>query len=310
MVPMGEPRSRSRRAELAREAEAPRRVRIHGHEVSYRAAGEGPVLLLVHGMAGSCRTWRHVMAELAEDHTVIAPDLLGHGQSDKPRGDYSLGAHACGVRDLLTVLGHERATLVGHSLGGGIAMQFAYQFPTRCERLVLVGSGGLGRDVSPLLRVLSAPGTEYLLTPLLDPRLHALAGRVGSRLGRLGFRADPALEGIWNGWTDLTDARALRAFLHTVRAVIDPAGQRVSARDRLYLAAHVPTLIVWGERDRIIPVSHAHAAHDLIPGSRLEVIEGAGHFLPLEQPARLVEIIEDFLATTEPSTVHEGVLTA
>jgi len=117
-------------------------VSIHGHEVGYRRGGDGPVILLVHGIAGSSRTWKEVMPALAVDHTVIAPDLLGHGESAKPMGDYSLGAYASGLRDFLGVLGIPRATLVGQSFGGGVAMQLAYQHPECCERLVLVGSAG------------------------------------------------------------------------------------------------------------------------------------------------------------------------
>ena len=127
-------------------------VVLHGHRISYRSAGTGSAVLLLHGITSSASTWDDVLPWLAERHTVVAPDLLGHGQSAKPRGDYSLGAHANGLRDLLGVLGHERVTVVGHSLGGGIAMQLAYQFPELCERLVLVSSGGLGRDVHALLR--------------------------------------------------------------------------------------------------------------------------------------------------------------
>src|SRR4051812_25468926 len=247
-------------------------VQIHGHQVAYKAAGEGPAVVLVHGIAGSSATWSRVMPELARTHTVIAPDLLGHGESAKPRGDYSLGAYASGIRDLLVLLGIERATFVGHSLGGGIAMQLAYQFPDICERLVLVGSGGLGKEVNPLLRVISAPGSEYILPLVLTPRLHGMFEKVGALLSRSGLRGDPLLQEIWASYTRLTDARAQRAFVHTIRSVIDVAGQRVSARDRLYLAQEVPTLIVWGDRDRVIPVGHAHVAHDLIPGSRLEVV--------------------------------------
>jgi pimeloyl-ACP methyl ester carboxylesterase len=265
-------------SELAREAATTRWTKVHGHDVAYRQAGSGPVLVMIHGIAGSSGTWVPVMPLLAEHYTVIAPDLLGHGESAKPRGDYSLGAYASGIRDLLGVLGHERATIVGHSLGGGIAMQFAYQFPQMAERLVLVGSGGLGKEVSPLLRALSV-------------------------FGRFGLRADPFLGEVWNAWTRLTDVRAQRAFIHTIRAVIDVAGQRVSARDRLYLANEVPTMIVWGDRDQVIPVAHAHIAHELMPGSRLELVEGAGHFLPIERPELLDRLLRDFLTTTKPASV-------
>lgn len=290
-------------SELAREAAVTRWARVHGHDVAYRQAGSGPLLVMIHGIAGSSGTWVPVMPLLAERYTVIAPDLLGHGESAKPRGDYSLGAYASGIRDLLGVLGHERATVVGHSLGGGVAMQFAYQFPQMAERLVLICSGGLGKEVSPLLRALSMPGTEYVLPVVLAPQIHSVAGSVGRVLGRVGLRADPFLDEVWNAWSRLTDRRAQRAFIHTIRAVIDVSGQRVSARDRLYLAHEVPTLIVWGDRDQVIPVSHAHIAHELIPGSRLEVVENAGHFLPFERPEVLDRLLHDFLATTEPANV-------
>jgi len=290
-------------SELEREAATTRWTKVHGHDVAYRQAGSGPVLLMIHGIAGSSGTWVPVMPLLAEHYTVIAPDLLGHGESAKPRGDYSLGAYASGIRDLLGVLGHERATIVGHSLGGGVAMQFAYQFPQMAERLVLVCSGGLGKEVNPLLRALSLPGTEFLLPVVLAPQLHSLVGSIGSALGRLGLRSDPFLGEVWNAWARLTDLRAQRAFIHTIRAVIDVAGQRVSARDRLYLADEVPTLIVWGDRDQVIPVEHAHIAHELMPGSRLEIVEGAGHFLPIERPELLDRLLRDFLTTTKPASV-------
>ena len=275
-------------------------VKIHGHDVAYRSAGTGEtVLVFVHGIAGSSATWEPVMSRLDGDrYTMIAPDLLGHGESAKPRGDYSLGAYACGIRDLLVVLGHDRATVIGHSLGGGIAMQAAYQFPERCERLVLTCSGGLGKEVNPLLRVISAPGSEYVLPVVLTPRIHDVAGAVGRFVGKFGLRGDPSLGEIWNSYTRLTDARTQRAFVHTIRAVIDVAGQRVSARDRLYLAAALPTMIIWGDRDRVIPVTHAYVAHELMPGSRLEIIEGAGHFLPFERPDVVASLLDDFLVST------------
>lgn len=289
--------------ELVAEAAQTRTAHVHGHEVAYRAAGDGPALVLVHGIAGSSTTWAPIMPLLAEDYTVIAPDLLGHGESAKPRGDYSLGAYASGIRDLLTVLGVDRTTLVGHSLGGGVAMQFAYQFPHMCERLALVASGGFGQKVSPLLRAIAAPGSEYVLPIVLTRHLHGLASTVGRVFGSVGLRGDPLLTEVWDSYTRLTDARAQRAFVHTIRSVIDVAGQRVSARDRLYLAQEVPTLIVWGDRDAVIPVDHAHIAHELMPDSRLEIVEGAGHFLPFEQPELVESLLRDFLSTTRPASV-------
>ncbi len=212
------------------------------------------------------------MPSLARRFTVIAPDLAGHGGSDKPKGDYSLGAHASAIRDLLLALGHDRASIVGHSLGGGIAMQFSYQFPERCERLVLVDSGGLGRDVSLLLRAATLPGSEFVLPLLAATRLLDAGELVAGLLGRVGLRARTDLEEMARGHATLADAGARAAFVHTLRSVVEPGGQRVDASDRLYLAQHIPFLLLWGERDSIIPVSHAHATHEQVPGSRLEIL--------------------------------------
>jgi pimeloyl-ACP methyl ester carboxylesterase len=277
-----------------------RRVRLHGHDVTYRMAGAGPAIVLIHGMAGSSRTWRDVMPLLARDYLVIAPDLLGHGDSAKPRGDYSLGAQANSLRDLLLGLGVERATLVGHSLGGGVAMQLAYQHPERCERLVLVASGGLGREVSWLLRLLALPGAEYAL-PILTPRFVRERGeQVGAFLRGHGVRA-PRVAEMWKAYTSLADPASRRAFVHTLRAVVEPGGQLVSANDRLYLVGNVPALILWGDRDEIIPVEHAQRAHELLPGSRLEIFRGAGHFLHAEEPVRFVEALAEFMAASVPA---------
>jgi len=238
----------------------PLEVTLHGHRLSYRSGGSGPVLVLIHGITGSAATWDDVLPWLAERHTVVAPDLFGHGRSAKPRGDYSLGAYANGIRDLLEVLGIPRATIVGHSLGGGIAMQFAYQFPERCERLVLVSSGGLGREVHVMLRAAALPGSEWVLPVICTQGLLDAVDGVARFVGRAGLRAAPDLEEIWRGYASLGDADCRQAFVHTLRTIIDPSGQRVNATDRLYLAAELPTMVVWGERDRVIPVTHARAA--------------------------------------------------
>ncbi len=274
---------------------------IHGHQIGYRRGGQGPVLLLLHGIAGSSLTWVPSMGLLESDFTVLAPDFLGHGASEKPLGDYSLGNLATVMRDFLNLLGIGRATVVGQSFGGGVAMQFAYQFPERCERLVLVDAGGLGRQVNWILRLATMPGAEYVM-PALFP---SFAGRWGDSvvkfLGDRGFRNAEAIE-MWRSYRSLTEGESRRAFVRTMRSVIDPGGQSVSAADRLYLSAQMPTLIIWGERDRIIPLHHAHQAHEAIPHSRLEVMPGVGHFPQAEEPARFVEILRDFLRTTEPRT--------
>jgi pimeloyl-ACP methyl ester carboxylesterase len=279
---------------------------LHGHRVFYRSAGSGPVIVLVHGITSTSATWANVLPYLAEQFTVIAPDLLGHGESAKPRGDYSLGAYASGVRDLLIALGHERATFVGHSLGGGVAMQLAYQFPEHCDRLVLVSSGGLGREISLLLRAATLPGSELVLPLLVNDQLIGAGRAVGRLLGRVGLRVHTDLGEVLRGHASLSDGEARSAFLHTLRTIVDPWGQRVDASDRLYLAQAIPFLVMWGERDPIIPVEHARAAHRLVPGSRLEIFPNAGHYPHLDDPLRFVRLLTDFMRTTEPAHVDPG----
>ncbi|MGP0102430.1 MAG: alpha/beta fold hydrolase [Solirubrobacteraceae bacterium] len=285
---------------------APKTVSLHGRSMTYLEAGSGPVLLLIHGMAGTCENWQAVIEPLAARHTVLAPDLPGHGSSAPGGGDYSLGALAAGLRDLLVALGHERATLVGHSLGGGIAMQFAYQFPEATERLVLVSSGGLGPEVSPVLRAAALPGADRFIAATAGP------GRVaGSALARglaaVGLRPNADVAEVARGYASLADRDRRAAFLATLRAVVGTGGQRVHAGDRLYLAEGMPVLIIWGRGDKMIPVHHGERAHEAIPGSRLEIFDEAGHMPQLEAPARFVAVLERFLDETEPaqwSTEH------
>lgn len=274
---------------------------IHGNDIAYRRAGAGPVLALLHGIAGSSETWLPAMRLLQRDYTVIAPDFLGHGASAKPPGDYSLGNYAAGLRDFLDMLEIERATVVGQSYGGGVALQFAYQFPERCERLVLVDAGGLGREVSWLLRLVTLPGAEYVLPALFLAPVRDCGNSILSFFRDRGIRSDRATE-MWRSFGSLTDPANRAAFVRTMRAVIEPGGQAVSASDRLYLAQEMPTLIVWGDKDKIIPVSHAYQTHEVMPQSRLEILPGVGHFPHVEDPFRFVEILVDFLRTTEPST--------
>jgi pimeloyl-ACP methyl ester carboxylesterase len=273
---------------------------VHGRSVHYVQAGSGPVLLLIHGMAGNAENWRAVVDPLARAHTVIAPDLPGHGSSEPGGGDYSLGGLAAGLRDLLLALGHERATLVGHSLGGGIAMQFAYQFPEMVERLVLVSSGGLGPEVSLLLRAAALPGADYFIAATAGPG--SKVGSVLSRgLGAIGLQPSADVAEVARGYGGLAEPHRRAAFLATLRSVVGTRGQRVAAGDRLYLAEALPVLIVWGSRDPIIPASHGEAAHESLPGSRLEVFEGVGHLPQLEEPGRFVAVLDRFLAETEPA---------
>ncbi|MEU5882793.1 alpha/beta fold hydrolase [Spirillospora sp. NPDC047279] len=275
---------------------------VHGYRRAFRMAGEGPPLLLIHGIGDCSATWSGVIDRLAEHHTVIAPDLLGHGESDKPRADYAVAAYACGMRDLLTVLGVDRVTVVGHSLGGGVAMQFAYQFPERCERVALISSAGLGREVHPAFRLASVPWASAgmtLLTNRLVRGAVTLTSPLLRRAGGAGLGGD--FDYLMSRYRHFADPTARRAFLRTVHAALDIRGQAITMLDRTYLAEKMPTLIVWGNRDGIIPVHHADIAHKALPGSRLEIFERAGHFPHHDDPARFAATIEDFIATTTPA---------
>jgi len=277
-------------------------LELHGDRVAYRDAGDGEALLLIHGMAGSSATWRAVMPQLSKKYRVVAPDLLGHGQSAKPRGDYSLGAFAVLLRDLLDELGITRATVVGQSLGGGIAMQFGYQHPDYCERMVLIGSGGLGPDVGLTLRLLSAPGAELVL-PIIAPQAVLNAGnKLGSWLTSVGIQSPRGTE-MWSAYSSLSDRQTRQSFLRTLRSVVDDRGQTVSAHSRLRVAAEVPIMAIWGDNDKIIPVDHAYAAQAARKDSRLEVLPGIGHFPHVESPTEVVDLIEDFIATPRRSAV-------
>jgi pimeloyl-ACP methyl ester carboxylesterase len=283
-----------------------RYVTIHGYRRAYVKAGSGPALLLIHGIGDSSDSWRPVFEQLARHYTVIAPDLLGHGRSEKPRADYSVAGFANGMRDLLSVLEVDRVTVVGHSLGGGVAAQFAYQFPDRCERLVLVGSGGVGRTVSPLLRVAAVPGIEILMPFLGLPPIR-FASRIGAELLRL---FDTALgrdaEEIMAVFDALPNTEARMAILRTLRSSVDWNGQVITMVDRAYLAEGVPTLIVWGRRDAIIPLGHGRLIHAVMPGSQFEIFDEAGHFPHHTDPARFVRVLQGFMERSMPATYDQG----
>lgn len=283
---------------------------IHGYRRAFRVAGSGPAILLIHGIGDNSTTWTTVQTKLAQRFTVIAPDLLGHGRSDKPRADYSVAAYANGMRDLLSVLDIERVTVVGHSLGGGVAMQFAYQFPQLVDRLILVGAGGVTKDVNVALRIASLPmGTEALAVlrlPMVLPAVQ-LAGRLGGALfGNTGVGRD--IPDMLRILADLPEPTASSAFARTLRAVVDWRGQVVTMLDRCYLTESVPVQLVWGSQDSVIPVSHGHMAHSAMPGSRLEIFEGSGHFPFHDDPDRFVELVERFIDSTEPATHDHEVL--
>ena len=282
-------------------------ISVHGRQVAFRRAGSGggrggrPCVVLVHGIAGDSSEWEPVLDRLSTSYDVIAPDLAGHGESTRLRGDHSIGAFATWLRDVLEALETERATFVGHSLGGGVVMQFAYQFPEYVERMVLVSSGGLGREVSALIRAASLPGAELVLGGV-----GAAARGASSLLDRVGVGQQTEYAELAHRIAGLTDRDRRAAFVRVVRAIASPGGQRVNASDRLYLAEDVPTLIVWGARDRIIPVGHGHATHGEVPGSELVIFDEAGHFPHADDPQRFMQVLQDFVGRTEPASYDKA----
>jgi pimeloyl-ACP methyl ester carboxylesterase len=291
-----------------------RTVNLHGHTIAYRTAGDPslPVLLLIHGITSSSATWDPVIPALAGHAHVIAPDLFGHGDSDKPRADYTLGGFATQLRDLLEALHVDRASVVGHSLGGGVAMQFAHQYFELCDRLVLVDSGGFGREVSGALRAGTMPGVELILPVIANRHVRnagTAVGRVVSRMpGR--HRLRPSTLEVVRGYSTLAESPSRVAFVHTLRSVVEPGGQRVSAVDKLYLAEGRPTVIIWGAKDTVIPVAHAYHAHEVIPGSVLEIFEQSEHFPHMDEPGRFARLLIQFLTTTEPLVLDRATLRA
>jgi len=277
---------------------------VHGYRRAYIRAGRGPALLFIHGIGDSFRTWDGLLERFARHHTVVAPDLLGHGLSDKPRADYSIAGYACGMRDLLSVLGIDRVTAVGHSLGAGVAMQFAYQFPERCERLVLVAPGGVGPDIHPLLKASTLPGAALVLAALTSAPPRTL-GQVTLRLLRAaGTDIGRDADDLRHMFNSLASAEARRAFLRTLRTSVDWHGQTITMLDRCYLTEFMPTLLVGGGHDAVVPPEHPRLANAMMPGSRLEVFAQAGHFPHHSDPDRFVAMVEDFLATTEPASYN------
>ena len=269
---------------------------LHGERIAYLDEGSGEAIVLLHGMAGSSDTWRSLIGPLSRKYRVVAPDLLGHGNSTKPRTDYSLGALSVLIRDVLDELGITRATFVGHSLGGGIAMQFVYQHPDYVQRLVLINSGGLGPDVGMLLRLASLPGAELVLPIIAAKRLLAPGERVWSLMRKAGIES-PRGEEMWRHYRSLSDGPTRQAFLRTVRAVIDHRGQAVSALNRLNTRMDFPVMAIWGDRDAMIPVAHAYAAQQVRPDVRVEVLTDVGHFPHAERPAEVAELIDDFITS-------------
>jgi len=279
-------------------------VVVHGYRRTFRIQGEGPALLLLHGLGCDSSTWLPVIPELAKRFTVIAPDLLGHGESDKPDGDYSLGGYANGMRDLLTILGIDKVTVVGHSFGGGVAMQFAYQFPERTERVVLVAAGGLGREVTPVIRFLTLPGSSLALRFATFRPWRPVVTRSLEAASRLPWSATRDLDEIARVYESFADAATRTAVQRVTSHVLDWRGQYVTIRDRGYLARLMPILVIWGRHDRVLPAKHAESAPAEVPD--VHILENSGHFPHKDHPYEVVRLISEFVDTHPAASYHRG----
>jgi pimeloyl-ACP methyl ester carboxylesterase len=268
-------------------------VEVGGLRVRYRSAGEcGSVLVLLHGIGRTLEDWSENMLALGKSHRVFAPDFPGCGFSDKPVLPYTTPFLAGFVRDFLRVLNLERAILVGNSMGGGISLEFSALFPELLEGLVLVAPAGMGPKGAQFLGLCSIPGF----------------GEVISRPSRVGSRR--ALELLFADRSLMTQARAerdfelsnqpgaTRAFLKMLRFMANRRGAKPAFYNRsLENAANlrVPTLIVWGVQDHILPVEYAPVAAKIIPGSKLQIYDPCGHFPMLERAQEFNALLLEFL---------------
>jgi pimeloyl-ACP methyl ester carboxylesterase len=268
-------------------------VLLHGHEVAFdERAGTGIPLLLVHGVGSSLETWGDVPDRLAASgFHVVAVDLIGHGASGLGNGDFSLGANASMMRDLLDHLGIDRVHLVGHSLGGGVSMQFLYQFPDRVETLTLVSSGGLGPDVAATLRAATLPGSHMVIRMASRQGFVNTASWLGRALGTFGKEVDALSPRAMGRLRALNDQARSAAFLATLRSVVGPSGQTVYAIDKLQTFDPERVLVIWGAEDPTLPVKHAWDTHEQLPGSRVVIVPGAHHHPHTDDPDTFVRAL-------------------
>ena len=259
-------------------------VSIHWAEVGNEESAATPVVML-HGLQDCHLTWKHVVSSLARDRRVLMPDLPGHGLSERPDAAYDLPWYARVTGAWLETIKLAHADIIGHSLGGGIAQMLLLECRDRIRRLVLAASGGLGREITSLLRLASIP---FVVERLGQPFFG-----IGTRLALRGVVAPADLAEL-----SAMNARggSARAFARTVHDLVDWRGQRRRFSQRAHeIGALPPIAVIWGERDRVIPAKHAAALAELVDGLEVTILEGCGHYLHREQPDRFARVVRTFL---------------
>ncbi len=269
-----------------------RYIKIGNIKARYLTAGEsGPPLVLVHGLGASAEIWNDNIQPLARTHRVYVPDLIGFGQTDKPDINYSPFDFLVFLHDFISALSLEKTSLAGLSLGGGIVLLYTLEYQGKVDKLVLVDSAGLGREIALPLRLGSIS--------FLSRWFKMSKPMMGSFMKRLVYDPDVITDGLVDLYYDLLrQPDAMRTVSRVLSSVANLAGAKkdvlVYIRDRLP-AITSPTLIVWGREDRVIPLKHGIYGHEQIRGSRLHVFEQCGHIPNLEKPAEFNRLVLDFL---------------
>lgn len=273
-----------------------RYVKVGETNTRYWVTGQGSPLLLIHGLGASCDYWRYNIRAFSQGYQVYALDLPGFGRSDKRIDDYSLHFAGEFVAAFLDAQGVDRASLVGNSLGGAVSLQFAVQHPHRLEKLVLVSSGGLGRELPLSFRLLTIP-------LLGESMAWAWGTRVGTRLTLRSIVYDPQVikDEFVNEMAELARLPGAKEMLLSVaRTGINLRGQNMKLLEPLLRRVpeiEAPTLIIWGAQDPIIPVAHAHIAHQMIRNSRLHIFDRCGHMPQIEKPEEFNRLVLEFLGS-------------